>query len=60
MFYGIVSEILLFSWLGNFLGLHCEVLAGLTISNYLLISSSKLLRKITWFFEDLKEYSTTV
>lgn len=60
MFYGIVSEILLFSWLGSFPGLHREVLAGLTISNYLLISSSKLLRKITWFFEDLKVYSTTV
>jgi len=50
MFYGIVSEILLFSWLGSFPGLHREVLAGLTISNYLLISSSKLLRKNNMVF----------
>lgn len=49
MFQCIVREMLLFSLLGKFPGLHHEVLVRLTISNYLLISSRKLLRKIIRF-----------
>lgn len=49
MFQCIVREMLLFSLLGKFPGLHREVLAGMTINNFLLISSSKLVRKIIRF-----------
>lgn len=57
MFHSIIREMFLFLWLGNFLGLHHELLAQVTMSNYLpiFLQYTAELRRKQHGFEDLKK-----